>query len=57
MDVIFSHEIKKLPVLPFVPVTNVISIFEKLITSNSKDTWIERYTCFQNISLTYYVVF
>jgi len=57
MDVIFSHEIKILPVLPFVPVTNVISIFEKLITSNSKDTWIERYTCFQNISLTYYVVF
>jgi len=33
MDLI-SHEIKKISALAFVPVTNVISVFEELINSN-----------------------
>ncbi|KAE9532335.1 hypothetical protein AGLY_009958 [Aphis glycines] len=58
-DVIFVHEIKKLSVLAFVPVDNVISAFEELINSDYyveneedlqivvdyfEDTWIGRLT-------------
>jgi len=34
MDVIFAYEIKKLSALAFVPVINVIFVFEELMNSN-----------------------